>query len=906
VGFNPISLISSINIVSNILKKNPTFVQFAKDIGCDIELDDSFDFIYYYSIFSYKLNIESCKEIVDLMKKKELKESFRNDLYSNNIDINNGETFSELNLDLPTDFVIEKNKTKRQFIIEQITLFRECFNDITNLARTPDSLKNFQTLQEIKKQNDNNLNFSRIISDNLLSQSKENFKKSFEYQSEEYMKRKIKEFEKNFLNYFKISDDLIEKLKQNNFSNEIIEKFESEKNKIFHLENDLEKWLRDNKIELEENAKKFLFNESLEIFDFDKSRYIDLKCTVIKNLEEDIKNKDSETISINDFLPTWLNSSDKKFLLVLGEYGIGKTTVCQYLAYELSQIIINSKTSRIGEIKNPKIPFIFPLTNAGEKIDLKKFITASIREDCCLKTDMTYKEFIENFRDGQFLVLFDAYDEMVQHIYADDIISNFEMFKNDLINSSLHGKFILTCREEFFRNNQMIKEMLENIDEGIFDVIKIPLFNKNQVNKFVANYKKITFESLKSINEMVTTRPVLLNILVKYLDKITNEKSFTGYENIKASDLYKKCIDDEIERKKEITTLKISKKKRIELLKILAKQLYVDDKSNIEVQYLTNKLNLKKFFNIDSELEIEKYLTEFLAFSFLVKGESNNVYKFSHKSFFEYLVSTVIVDEINQNKPDLINNVFTTYEINQFIAEQDINKENLADFIINSDKKTKQASNAISILNISEKGKLSNYLDLSKLSYINLERANLRGANLMEANLRGANLMEANLMEVNLERANLMGANLQGVILFRAILFRANLVEAILFRANLVEAILFRANLFRANLVEANLIYANLRGANLRGVNLVEANLMGANLYGANLVRANLMGANLYGANLKLVKNFNNIISFKDSKYCLDSTDERFLTRFPDDFNPKEHGMIEYQYTEKEGFKTIT
>ena len=66
----------------------------------------------------------------------------------------------------------------------------------------------------------------------------------------------------------------------------------------------------------------------------------------------------------------------------------------------------------------------------------------------------------------------------------------------------------------------------------------------------------------------------------------------------------------------------------------------------------------------------------------------------------------------------------------------------------------------------------------------------------------------------------------------------------------------------------ADLNYADLQGAHLRMADLSGAILVGANLYGTDLDGANLGGANLGGAEYN--KN----------------------TKFPDDFDPEEAGMV--------------
>ena len=132
-----------------------------------------------------------------------------------------------------------------------------------------------------------------------------------------------------------------------------------------------------------------------------------------------------------------------------------------------------------------------------------------------------------------------------------------------------------------------------------------------------------------------------------------------------------------------------------------------------------------------------------------------------------------------------------------------------------------------------------------------LSRANLSGAFLTGSNLKAADLSEANLSRANLSRANLRAAYLLGANLSEANLSGADLSEAYLSGTDLSEADLSGANLSGADLRAADLWICKLRGANLRGADLSKAGLRGAHLSGADLSRADLGRADLSEADLR-------------------------------------------------------
>ena len=126
-----------------------------------------------------------------------------------------------------------------------------------------------------------------------------------------------------------------------------------------------------------------------------------------------------------------------------------------------------------------------------------------------------------------------------------------------------------------------------------------------------------------------------------------------------------------------------------------------------------------------------------------------------------------------------------------------------------------------------------------------LRHYSLRGANLESWKLDGFELYGANLENANLDGASLKKANLEGSFLRGATLIEAHLEEANLRRVYLNHANLKSAHLDQANLEKANLEGAFLKGAHLNGSFLNSAFLKGAHLEGAHFEKAHLEQAHL-------------------------------------------------------------
>jgi len=152
--------------------------------------------------------------------------------------------------------------------------------------------------------------------------------------------------------------------------------------------------------------------------------------------------------------------------------------------------------------------------------------------------------------------------------------------------------------------------------------------------------------------------------------------------------------------------------------------------------------------------------------------------------------------------------------------------------------------------------KIRNKGDLKKLTKVDGEYYDLKGADLKGADLRGvdldiAHLEGADLQGAHLERAHLESAHLEGADLRGAFLQGAHLEDAQLQGAHLEDAQLQGAELDGADLEGAHLEGAHLEGAQLQHSILINAHLQEAHLEDATLVHGFYIGANLKGAHFK-------------------------------------------------------
>lgn len=170
---------------------------------------------------------------------------------------------------------------------------------------------------------------------------------------------------------------------------------------------------------------------------------------------------------------------------------------------------------------------------------------------------------------------------------------------------------------------------------------------------------------------------------------------------------------------------------------------------------------------------------------------------------------------------------------------------------------------------INARANLTNsYLKRADLTESDLSRADMRGAM-----LQGASLIKATLVDTNMDSADLSGANLTQANLSGSTMNSVNLSQSILIKSDLGRTIMSGSNLDnavlkKANLVDVDLSYSKMNGADLRHAYLIRVDLSGVDLREALmsfaiLKNVDLSGADLTGANMDGIS-LNNVI-FKNT-----------------------------------------
>lgn len=465
---------------------------------------------------------------------------------------------------------------------------------------------------------------------------------------------------------------------------------------------------------------------------------------------------------IDTYIHQWLKDEDSnQQLAIFGDYGSGKSTLCQKLAHDLALSYLNEPSSS-------RIPILLNLRDFIGKLDLEAYITSFLDREC-----KVINPRIELFRAmneaGIFLMIFDGFDEMAVKVDADTLESN--LIEIEKLAASKNSKSLLTSRPEYFVSAReesealtpRVNPFLNRVAE--YEPLKILPWNEDQIELFLqrrvplvkgANqtwtYYRDQIKRIGSLSDL-SQRPVLLDMIVKTLPRL-----IASGETINLPNLYKSYLIVEMKRQKvqKKRSFLLSDDQRLELLQELAVGIYSNTPQSIT---FTDAQKLVEREITPPKHELEAHTRDFLTNSFLIRR--NDEYRLSHKSILEFLVAMRLNKEIESDHPEMFGQLILDIQVFRFLKEFEPDPMTLLSWI----KMTRDAGhiggprlsiNAAKLLrDISDSFFAGRDLSGTNLSGVYFGFADLRDSNLNNALLNGADLTSAKFYKKDIALAKL-------------------------------------------------------------------------------------------------------------------------------------------------------
>jgi len=359
------------------------------------------------------------------------------------------------------------------------------------------------------------------------------------------------------------------------------------------------------------------------------------------------ENRKRQKNKLLQYVLKWLEENvNEKHLVLLGDYGMGKTSFLKYLASKLAKDINDGHTKI-------RFPVFISLTNCspihgGIYKTLQSFVAEHLGVDFEL-----FKKLIDK---GKILFLLDSFDEMG---FIGTKEQRFKQFNEIWQLATKNNKIILTGRPSYFPTEFELNQILAIPKEGHEVVQTLPFAEKltlckldeprilNYIEKYYPEKAKVYFNWIKSNNSLfeLCKRPSMMHIIREMLESLYDDKSDV---KLSAGSIMKKYLEYWVNRqqsKRIQSAFQGNETKKVEFIHTfftdLAVEFYLTDKLQMPANDIIDRVN-KQIVNWNiPDFDRVEYLEGFqqeIFTGFFIEREDDS-YKFVHKSFYEFFVA---------------------------------------------------------------------------------------------------------------------------------------------------------------------------------------------------------------------------------------------------------------------------
>lgn len=519
-----------------------------------------------------------------------------------------------------------------------------------------------------------------------------------------------------------------------------------------------------------------------------------------------------------DSVLDWLQRPGGRFVLVLGEFGTGKT----FLLYEIAR--------QLGRRGSPVVPLLIELRRLEKKHDLNSLLSDYMQRERCYPIDP--ERLRHMCRLGKIVLLFDGFDELALRTDYREAAQYLETLLSAVDGES---KVLITSRTQHFLTDQQIATALgQRLAQVPTLAARLLGFSRDQIQRFLANQfgeaeVAARFELIDQVKDLLglSENPRMLSLIAQIEPERLRRLGQVG-----AAQLYEAIVEQWIEREIERKTAgsydaMMNREQLMQALEWLARRLWESPTSPAKLEGL-EQATQQVLRGVDLQLGVAAHQ---LGSSSLLCRDEDGCFTFFHFSLLEWFIARDLVKEIEGQRYALWHSRLISPLMAEFLcgflgdtAARDWVAQILDQFAESdaTDPGTMVKSTQLlakqlkmpyaQLLQLTEQD-----LTASKLAQLNLSRAVLRGFDLRGMTLVGKDLRGADLSLAKLADANLSQANLRKAILHKADFSRANLIGADLRNAKLTEA-----NFYRAQLLDAWVDVEELKKADTFGAALSE------------------------------------------------------------------------------------
>ena len=474
----------------------------------------------------------------------------------------------------------------------------------------------------------------------------------------------------------------------------------------------------------------------------------------------------------------WLSSDVARLIVVLGDFGRGKTSFLRQLTRVLP--------SELPDVT----PVLVELRTLEKGPSLDDLLAQHLLRQGV--EDLSRDKLRYMIESGRVVLLFDGFDELELRVGYDSASDYLQTLVNSLTGQA---KVILTSRTQHFRDSRQVRTALgERVETRTGGrVVILEDFTEGQILLFLTNLyegdRKRAERRLELISDIgnlleLTRNPRMLAFVAQLReDRLLGFK--TAQDRISAADLYSEIIEfwlaTEEERQRHRRGLaRLSKDERLAACTELALRMWRSNQAAISLRDLSAAVSATLARLAERGFSEDQAAHSIASGSLLVRTEEG-AFAFVHQSVMEWLVAAQAARGLSEaNRAQIL----TAREMSRLmvafftdIAGHDAARRWAAATLADSNASGAAKQNALAVESHLEpppgSAPAGTRAAPQNLAGVDVRNQDLNGRDLRHANLRGANLSGMRLCDTDLTDADLTGADLSGIVMTRGSLRNA-------------------------------------------------------------------------------------------------------------------------------------
>lgn len=497
---------------------------------------------------------------------------------------------------------------------------------------------------------------------------------------------------------------------------------------------------------------------------------------------------DGRSAELDIVVQEWLGRDGRGSLVLLGEYGYGKTSYCLHLTYTLLRQWQRDSDNTYFPIFLSFRDFVPDQDSAGCR-DAEERIVEILLTRFRLITQSA--DFPAAMQGRRLLLIFDGLDEIEKSL---DVAWIRHQFQSTSGITRHFAKIIITCRASYLPDVDDVRRVLSTDQYELIvgavargtalEVVTLLPFDVERKIRYVElavadpRQRARLLDVISRTPDLpdLTTRPVLLWMVVNtFRERGVDPRDLSG---ISLAGLYEKFTRQWLEFELDNEHIGHDVLENLELMHRIALKIYDDPSEQIPRGELLRELTIS--FPGRSQTEIARLEHEFVVCSFF-RPSQVGYFAFVHRSFMEFFVARAYLGYINELRPESFGRQrLRPGLVARFLAQLiELEHARHAESVLVRwlqearplpAQDSHLGSNAATVL-----CHLSFRFQGLDLSEVDLRDADLGGGDFRYVRLRNAQLDNALLRRTRFAHADLEGADLRNVFISETEFTGANL-----------------------------------------------------------------------------------------------------------------------------------